>query len=313
MSVLIISEERDYFAILLDKEFGFIGTQNELSQFPRISEEWKYCSEITNAIIDIDQNSLYNVVKAITKLNTVNCQHLEIRCFDDNCAKTLSKAINAANALSFRSIDLLMSENLFVEKGFEELCLSMPVVTKIRIFSTTRKWEETKKMSFTRNHIKSCENCGVVNPNFFSTSISHVNEAKKYNTCLHRKVSVDNRGFIKNCPSMKVDFGHISESNINDTIRKKKFLKLGRIKKEEIDVCKICEYRLICTDCRAYTDNQQNLYSRPKKCSYNPYIGKWEHEVGYLPLTEIGADIENEGFLVDHDKVADINKSLWGE
>jgi len=40
--------------------------------------------------------------------------------------------------------------------------------------------------------------------------------------------------------------------------------------KDKIDVCKDCEYRYACLDCRCFRMNE-DIYSKPKKCKYNPY------------------------------------------
>jgi len=38
---------------------------------------------------------------------------------------------------------------------------------------------------------------------------------------------------------------------------------------------KDCEFRYICHDCRAHTQNEEK-YSKPLKCKYNPYEAIWE-------------------------------------
>ena len=64
--------------------------------------------------------------------------------------------------------------------------------------------------------------------------------------------------------------------------------------KDAIKICQDCEFRHICTDCRAYLDNPKDLYSHPAKCTYNPYQAKWKNEEGYIPVTEMSLiDIEN--------------------
>ncbi|MDR2057516.1 MAG: hypothetical protein LBP83_04405, partial [Dysgonamonadaceae bacterium] len=50
--------------------------------------------------------------------------------------------------------------------------------------------------------------------------------------------------------------------------------------------CKDCEFRYICTDCRAYLQDSNDIYSQPAKCNYNPYIAKWAGEEGYYPVEE---------------------------
>lgn len=59
------------------------------------------------------------------------------------------------------------------------------------------------------------------------------------------------------------------------------FKKYWNLTKDQIEVCKDCEFRYICTDCRAYTErshtNKEGLdISKPLKCGYNPYTGEWE-------------------------------------
>ena len=39
---------------------------------------------------------------------------------------------------------------------------------------------------------------------------------------------------------------------------------------------KDCKFRYICTDCRAYLANPNDMYSKPLKCNYNPYSATWE-------------------------------------
>jgi len=46
---------------------------------------------------------------------------------------------------------------------------------------------------------------------------------------------------------------------------------------DQIETCKICEYRYICSDCRAFTINN-DLYQKPLKCNYNPQSMKWKKE-----------------------------------
>jgi radical SAM protein with 4Fe4S-binding SPASM domain len=55
-----------------------------------------------------------------------------------------------------------------------------------------------------------------------------------------------------------------------DVVNRTDFTKFWNISKDQISVCQDCEFRYVCQDCRAFTlDN--NLYSKPAKCTYNPY------------------------------------------
>lgn len=49
-----------------------------------------------------------------------------------------------------------------------------------------------------------------------------------------------------------------------------------QITKDKITGCKDCEFRYICTDCRAYIEEPEDIYSKPLKCGYDPNTGEWE-------------------------------------
>lgn len=73
----------------------------------------------------------------------------------------------------------------------------------------------------------------------------------------------------KNCPSTKAVFGNISD--LNSIVSRKDFRSIGEIGKASIEVC---EFRDICSDCRAYTVGNERL-GKPQKCNYDPYENVW--------------------------------------
>jgi SPASM domain peptide maturase of grasp-with-spasm system len=99
-------------------------------------------------------------------------------------------------------------------------------------------------------------------------------ENKLFNSCLNRKISIDENGHIGNCPSMKKKYGNIAEHSLTQVARRNDFKKVWNLNKDMIDTCRDCEFRYICSDCRAYT-RDGNLYAKPVKCGYDPYTGTW--------------------------------------
>jgi SPASM domain peptide maturase of grasp-with-spasm system len=100
-------------------------------------------------------------------------------------------------------------------------------------------------------------------------------ESRIANNCLNKKVCIDRKGYIKNCLSMKDNYGHIENTLIAEVIQKEDFQKMWQIKKDNIEVCKNCEFRYMCLDCRVYTSDKNNLFSKPQKCTYDPYTTTW--------------------------------------
>ncbi len=85
---------------------------------------------------------------------------------------------------------------------------------------------------------------------------------------------------------MKKTYGIINDRSIKEIIENTDFKDIWFVNKDKVEVCSDCEFRYVCSDCRVFVDDQTNIYSRPAKCNYNPYIAKWKGEVGYLTIKE---------------------------
>ncbi|MNR02411.1 hypothetical protein D3C85_1182610 [compost metagenome] len=75
---------------------------------------------------------------------------------------------------------------------------------------------------------------------------------------------------------MPESFGHIGDTRLADVLANPEFKKNWLLNKDSITVCKDCEFRHVCTDCRAYVEQPQDRYSKPLKCGYDPYANVWE-------------------------------------
>lgn len=120
-----------------------------------------------------------------------------------------------------------------------------------------------------------------MNEKYFNPNLPKVLEAINHNSCLRKKISIDKDGNIRNCPSMPQSFGNIKDTTLEEALNHKDFKKYWNLTKDSIEICKDCEFRYICTDCRAYTEkthqNNEGLdTSKPLKCGYDPYTGEWE-------------------------------------
>lgn len=78
---------------------------------------------------------------------------------------------------------------------------------------------------------------------------------------------------------MVQSFGNIKDTTLKEALSHPDFKKYWNITKDQIEVCKDCEFRHICTDCRAYTErthfDKDIDLSKPLKCGYNPYTNEW--------------------------------------
>ena len=70
--------------------------------------------------------------------------------------------------------------------------------------------------------------------------------------------------------------GNIKTSSIEEL--KKNTLKKWIITKDFIHICKDCEYRYCCHDCRPLAMGVENsLFSKNPRCCYDPYKGEWQN------------------------------------
>ena len=96
--------------------------------------------------------------------------------------------------------------------------------------------------------------------------------------CFVDRVCVSANGNVIPC-IMKRDaiLGSLKKKSLRQILRSKEGQKFVRLSKDRIEVCKDCEYRYVCFDCRVKIDNPvKNLYAKSSDCFYNPYTGIWK-------------------------------------
>jgi Predicted Fe-S oxidoreductases len=282
----------DYFNYLQEQELIFPIEQFARQKFPDLSLSWDFPSLCSNSIIDIAKDSQYNIDKALQKLSSIGCFHLQIRVFDEISIQELKALINKATDLSFRTIQILVNKKK--EESIDNYVQMMKdnwKIAKLEIFNA----KENKifpviglycmAISYSRK-LQNTDQCGQIMSDYFAVSMDHITESQHFNSCLNRKICIDKKGEVKNCPSMEKNFGHINDLDLSKLLQNKEFTKLWMIRKDDIDVCKDCEFRYICTDCRCFIKDSNNIFSQPDKCKYNPYIAKWEKSEGYITVDE---------------------------
>lgn len=268
----------EYFEWLIKKEYIFL--TDEPYSFPSIDTKFETPEIINNAIIDIDENSQHDFIAIFSALDKLGCKYIEIRSYVPLLIEDLLKILTPCNNLRFRNIDVITKYISCNEIELNDIFNRFIVVSKV-IFHSAPITKNTNPMPsrwvvYTKQMIISEQCCGKIGINNFSINIETYLESKSANTCLNKKVSIDKHGNIKNCPSLITSFGNISNNSIIDVVVSSDFQKTWKITKDQINVCKVCEYRYICTDCRAFQNNE-SIFDKPVKCNYNPYSASWEN------------------------------------
>ncbi|WP_299122159.1 grasp-with-spasm system SPASM domain peptide maturase [uncultured Winogradskyella sp.] len=271
----------EYFEFLLENEFIFFTNQPEL--FPKMSLDWEDPSVINNAIIDRDSNSNYDLYNILDQLDELNCRHIELRYFNSiELTEILDILKYLENAQStIISVDVTMPYNESL-RNLNDVIIKNKRLASFKIFNSLEDTftpplkENMGFIIYTKKQIKNSSCCGLISKDFFVVNTPLFTESVNHNSCLNHKVGIDVDGNIKNCPSMKKSFGNVLSQTLEECLNKKTFKKYWKVKKDNINICKDCEFRHICTDCRAFIEDPNDIYSKPLKCGYNPYTNEWK-------------------------------------
>jgi SPASM domain peptide maturase of grasp-with-spasm system len=282
-----------YFLTLLKLGLAFECSADELDNYPATGLEWSRPNAITNAIIDIDPLSLYDIGWVARELDSVGCKALQIRIYQVVGIEFIREVLQFFERTGLRHIELLIRHNEDItEEDLIGLCHQYVRINAIAIHGSpeNRIREDNRAgvvITTVKKDISSAAHCGVVNPALFNVSMENFTESLKFNSCLNRKIGVDVLGRIKNCPSMERSYGQVPMNSFLDVVEGRPFKEMWEVTKDQVSVCRDCEFRYICTDCRVYAreGDQVSLYGKPLKCGYDPYRAKWDLEMSEGMMT----------------------------
>ncbi|MGB3466021.1 MAG: grasp-with-spasm system SPASM domain peptide maturase [Cyclobacteriaceae bacterium] len=267
----------EYIEFLIDKDLGIIDDEPEL--FPNLSLEWDHSAIVTNSIIDIKADFSIDYNQVFTELSELRCTCVELRFFEGISIKSLDTLLSCFLDSTVRDIRLLIEhDSIFTKEALSSLFRTHARISQLLFFNA--ETDQVEKVLgvpviYTSKKGLSPQSCGNTCMENFSINIEHFTEALHFNSCLNRKVSLDMEGNIKNCPSQNQSFGHIKNTTLKQALGDDRMRKNWAIKKDDIEVCKDCEYRYICTDCRVFVEDSGNPFSKPIKCDYDPYTATW--------------------------------------
>lgn len=271
----------EYVDLLVDSEYGFL-TDTPLL-FAEIDFGWKEPGLLSNAILDFGSSTSYDYIHTISQLDEIGCKHLQIRCYESVQDIFVENILNFLVSIKSRilSVEFLLPYSESYTKEYltalikKHKRVSVFYIHSSQVNEFIASESSMGHIMYVSDPVISHASCGIINPNYFSINIKTFTESQKHNTCLNRKISIDVNGEIKNCPSMTKSYGNIRDTTLREAMEKLGFKDVWYIHKDQIKICQDCEFRHICTDCRAYIQDPADIYSKPAKCSYDPYTATW--------------------------------------
>ncbi|UCD44461.1 MAG: radical SAM protein [Candidatus Bathyarchaeota archaeon] len=98
-----------------------------------------------------------------------------------------------------------------------------------------------------------------------------------WNSCWMGKVTVTSAGDVLPCNFGREQVvGNVHDERLKDLINNEKMKYFWELTMDKIEVCKDCEYRYICPDCRPWAFGfTGKLTAKSPRCTYDPYTGEW--------------------------------------
>lgn len=285
-----VSYLQDFLHHLVESNYGFFTKEPQL--FPKMNLEWKSPNTITNAILELNSNNLENGKRALDALHDLGCIGVQCRFDAPVSLSALYDLFEGISDSRIRHIELMFPWYEDLDAAALDVFLKKHLrISFVLCFGASAPEYSftTAKVIFSQKKQNTALYCGTVSELFFSPNLPTFTESQHHNSCLNRKISIDANGNIKNCPSMAQSFGNIKDTTLQEALDHPEFKKYWNITKDQIAVCKDCEFRYICTDCRAYLENPHDMYAKPLKCGYNPYTCEWE-EWSTNPLKQQAID-----------------------
>lgn len=277
----------EYLDYLEKNELGFYIEKNELNLFTQLNTKFEIPNKISNSIIEISEFNNLIIENIIKQLDELNCKFTQIISYLELSKESLLSILKAFDNSNFRSIELILKysedyDNEFIQSLDQYNFRITSLIIHSSPFEKEYGFLELSQfyIRYVKKHLLSFIFCGNFSKDYFSANYYKVLESINHNSCLNKKISIDKEGNIKNCPSMPQSFGNIKDSTLEEALNHPDFKKYWNVNKDMIAVCKDCEFRHICTDCRAYTEQTHFEVdidlSKPLKCGYNPYTNVWE-------------------------------------
>jgi radical SAM protein with 4Fe4S-binding SPASM domain len=152
-----------------------------------------------------------------------------------------------------------------------------------------------------------------LNPNFNASKeiISH-NQSR--HPCLYGKIAITEFGDVLPCIFTRNHIlgNYLDTNSIQPILNPPELLQLWHTTKDNVYVCRDCEYRYVCFDCRplaeaaaaGYSDLKTSPYPR---CTYNPYTGNWGD--GVWKVDQAGNAYYDQSLA---DEIKQVRQSLYG-
>lgn len=266
----------EYFEMLYDNEYIFF-SEIENIHFPVYNKDFFKPYNISTLVIDICDFNKDFIDILIRNICEVKVECIVLRAINLSYSD-IEKTISSFNDISTRIIQLFVSKEVsLVEDDVENLFIANNRLSLVIKVDVDEREDVFKRGVFVRTKIDIMDkNDKELSVSDFIPNMDLYFESLTFNAFYHKRVYIDTFGNVLRHEKDDIKFGNIKNLMLVDIIKYKNFDFFWRSNKDEISVCKDCEYRYMCGDHRLPIYNKKKKeWSFENKCNYNPYLAEW--------------------------------------
>lgn len=234
----------------------------------------------TNAV-NIDDKLFETIVKTNTMVKTSVYGHTkEIHDSITQVNGSFDKMVK--NITRLKEVGIDVTSSIIIMKENEKYVDEIVEFTK-KIGMTFNRYDVIRNVYGGKQDLHTPITEKIINkayrnkPNFKITK-ELFDSAFTHNTCWYGKIAIKENGEVIPCEfERNFIYGNIKQESLKNIISGKKILDKWFLDYSKIEICKDCEFRFGCKDCRPLAISVcGEMNSKNPRCKYNPYIGVWE-------------------------------------
>jgi len=116
-------------------------------------------------------------------------------------------------------------------------------------------------------------------PDFPKCTLKEFQRMRYGHNCFSKEACVTTNGDVFPCVMERGrSYGNVLDHLIPEILLSSRACETRLLTKDRIQVCRDCEFRYACFDCRPKAhgaDLGENFFAKPPNCTYDPYLGVW--------------------------------------
>ncbi len=223
------------------------------------------------------------------------------------------KEHNVDLAFSFYCSDPNIHDSITTKRGSQEKTLrtikkvlEMNICLRVSVVAMKQNEKEIKKTveslkSFGIQHIKTNviepvgRGCGddlitadileqqiLDKPSFFKINYNTFWRNRMGHNCFLEQICIGANGDVYPClAEREISYGNVKSASLDKIFSSRVAQKFRNLNKDNIEVCRDCEYRYCCFDCRVKAKDflVNSSHAKPWWCFYDPHKGQWSKKI----------------------------------